>query len=154
MHSWVTRIRTRGYIDVIKGNPDLHKYHPTDDSDPQVKYPHMHKYLQVPIGTYGYPQPIIYFFTPLLQINIIHHVVIILSSSSVIETMILLPFGRLPFSRKTAIISFCGTAPGRSHHAPSTEAARVLSSEREWRIFETVSPPREKALSTSVDVAK
>ena len=121
------------------------QYHPTDDSDPQVK---------VPIGTYGYPQPIIYFFTPLLQINIIHHMVIILSSSSVIETMILLPFGRLPFSRKTAIISFRGTAPGRSHHAPSTEAARVLSSEREWRIFETVSPPREKALSTSVDVAK
>ena len=154
MHSWVTRIRTCGYIDVIKGNPDLHKYHPIDDSDPQVKYLHMHKYLQVPIGTYGYPQPIIYFFTLLPHINIIHHVVIILSSSSVIKTMILLPFGHLPFSRKTAIILFHGTAPGRSHHAPSAEAARVLASEREWRIFKTVSPPRKKALSMFVDVAK
>ena len=65
----------------------------------------------------------------------------------------LLPFGRLLFSLKTVIISSRGMAPGRSHHAPSTEAARVLSSESECRIFETVRPPRENARSTSVDVA-
>jgi hypothetical protein len=34
-----------------------------------------------------------------------------------------------------------------------TAAARVDSSDRECLIFETVSPPHEKALSTSVDVA-
>jgi hypothetical protein len=44
--------------------------------------------------------------------------------------------------------------PGKSHQEPSTEAAHVDSSERECRIFETVNPPREKALSTSVEVAK
>jgi hypothetical protein len=69
-------------------------------------------------------------------------------------TEALLPFGRLPLSRKTAIISSHGTAPCKLHHAPRTEAAHVLSSEREWRIFDTVSPPREKARSTSVEVAK
>ena len=43
----------------------------------------------------------------------------------------LLFFGRLLLSLKTAMTSFRGTAPGRSHHAPSTDAACVLSSERE-----------------------
>jgi hypothetical protein len=66
---------------------------------------------------------------------------------------ILLSFGRLPLSQKTAMISSRGIAPGRSHQDPRTDAARVLSSESLCRIFETVSPPREKARSTSVDVA-
>ena len=51
------------------------------------------------------------------------------------------------------MISSQGMAPGKSHHAPSTDAAQVLSSERECRILETVNPPREKARLTSVDVA-
>jgi hypothetical protein len=65
----------------------------------------------------------------------------------------LLFFGRLPLSLKMATISSRGTAPGKSHHAPNTDAARVLSSDREWRILDTVRPPREKERSTSVDVA-
>ena len=87
MHSWVTWIRTRGYIDVIKGNPDLHKYHPTDDLDLQVKYPHMHKYSppriwvnQVLAGTYRYPQPKIYFHptaTDKYNTSSCYHIIII-----------------------------------------------------------------------------
>jgi hypothetical protein len=65
----------------------------------------------------------------------------------------LLFFGRLPLSLKMAIISSRGTAPGRSHHFPNTDAACVLSSDREWHILDTVRPPHEKACSTSVDVA-
>jgi hypothetical protein len=52
------------------------------------------------------------------------------------------------------MISLCKTAPGNSHHDPRTEAARVDSSESEWRILDTVRPPREKARSTSVELAK
>jgi hypothetical protein len=65
----------------------------------------------------------------------------------------LLSFGHLPLSLKTSIISSHGIALDRSHHAPSTDAAWVLSSESECRIFKTVSPPWEKVCSTSVDVA-
>ena len=65
----------------------------------------------------------------------------------------LLFFGCLPLSLKMAMISSHGTAPGRSHHIPSTDATWVLSSEREWHIFDTVRPPWEKAHSTLVDVA-
>ena len=162
MHSWVTRICTHGYIEVTKGNPDLYKYDTMDDSDSQVKYPHMHKYPpqirvnQVLTGTYGYSQvptskrP--YCIQPSRK-NIIYQV-IITSSPSEVKTTVLFPFGRLLLSRKTVIISSHGTAPGKSHHDLSTEAAHVLSSESEWHIFDTVSPPQEKALSTSVDVAK
>jgi hypothetical protein len=42
---------------------------------------------------------------------------------------------------------------GCSHHDPRTVADLTSESESECRIFETVSPPLENALSTSVDVA-
>jgi hypothetical protein len=64
-----------------------------------------------------------------------------------------LPFGHLALLSNTVMISSFGIAPGREHHDPKTEAARTDSSEREWRILETVKPPWEKARSTSVDVA-
>jgi hypothetical protein len=51
------------------------------------------------------------------------------------------------------MISSRGMADGKSHHELSTVAARVDSSDNEWRILDTVSPPRENARSTSVDVA-
>jgi hypothetical protein len=64
-----------------------------------------------------------------------------------------LPFGLLLFSRKTVIISSRGMAEGKVHHEPRTVAARVDSSDRECLILDTVSPPWENALSTSVEVA-
>jgi hypothetical protein len=64
-----------------------------------------------------------------------------------------LPLLRLALSRKAVIISSHGIASGSEHHEPKTEAAWTDSSQREWRIFETVSPLCEKAHSTSVDVA-
>jgi hypothetical protein len=64
-----------------------------------------------------------------------------------------LPLGRLLLSRRDAIISSCGMAPGSEHHEPKTVAARTDSSQSECRIFDTVRPPREKARSASVDVA-
>ena len=50
-------------------------------------------------------------------------------------------------------ISPHGTKSGNVHQDPSTVAARVNSSERVCCILDTVSPPREKACSTSVEVA-
>jgi len=38
------------------------------------------------------------------------------------------------------------TAPGKSHQSPSTEAACVLSSDKEWRIFETGKTPRREGV--------
>jgi hypothetical protein len=64
-----------------------------------------------------------------------------------------LPLGLLLFSRKVVIISSRGMAEGKSHHELRTVAARVDSSDKECLIFDTVSPPRENALSTSVEVA-
>ena len=64
-----------------------------------------------------------------------------------------LPLGLLLLSLKVAMISSRGIAGGKSHHELNTVAALVDSSEREWRIFKTVRPPRENARSTSVDVA-
>jgi hypothetical protein len=63
-----------------------------------------------------------------------------------------LPF-RLLLSLKIVIISSLGIAPGKSHHEPNTQAARVDSSDSECLILDTVSPPFENARSTSVDVA-
>jgi len=57
------------------------------------------------------------------------------------------------FSLNFEAISPNGTKSVNVHHDPSTVAARVDSSERECRILETVSPPRENARSTSVEVA-
>ena len=76
------------------------------------------------------------------------------TSSELAAAVTLLFFGRLPLSLNTVIISSRGTAPGKSHHEPSTDAAHVLSSDSECRILDTVRPPQEKALSTSVDVAR
>jgi hypothetical protein len=59
----------------------------------------------------------------------------------------------LLLSRRDAIISSRGIAPGSEHQEPKTAAVRTDSSESECRIFETVRPPREKARSASVDVA-
>jgi len=64
-----------------------------------------------------------------------------------------LPLPRLLLSLKASIISSRGIVPEKSHQEPMTAAARVDSSDRECLIFETVSPPHEKALSTSVDIA-
>ena len=64
-----------------------------------------------------------------------------------------LPLGRLALSRNTVISLSRGMASGMEHHEPKTVAARTDSSKRECCIFETVSPPHEKARSTSVDVA-
>ena len=60
----------------------------------------------------------------------------------------------LIFSLNPATISPWGMAPGNEHHDPRTVAARVDSSERECRILDTVRLPREKARSTSVELAK
>jgi hypothetical protein len=110
-------------------------------------------YLWVLVSTHKYLQvKNVIFYMP--QTKILIYQDITTSASSEPVTVILLPFGRLALSRKTAMTSSRGTAPGKSHHAPRTEAAHVLSSESEWRIFDTVSPPREKALSTSVEVAR
>jgi hypothetical protein len=59
----------------------------------------------------------------------------------------------LLFSLKASIISSQGMAPGKSHQEPMIAAAWVDSSDNECLIFEMVSPPHEKALSTSVEVA-
>lgn len=77
---------------------------------------------------------------------------------SVILISLPLPLALLPirelFSLKTETISLRGTNSGNVHQELRTVAARVDSSERECRIFDTVSPPRENARSTSVEVAK
>jgi hypothetical protein len=111
------------------------------------------KYPQVLVGTHKYLQVKNVIFH-MLRRKILIYQDITTSGSSEPVTVILLSFGRLALSRKTAMTSSCGTAPGKSHQAPRTEAARVVSSESEWRIFDTVSLPREKALSTSVEVAR
>ena len=64
-----------------------------------------------------------------------------------------LPLSRLLLSLKTAMMSSRGTASGKLHHDPNTDAAQVDSSEMECLILDTVSPPHKNALSTSVDVA-
>ena len=64
-----------------------------------------------------------------------------------------LPFPHLLFSLKASIISSRGMAPGKSHQEPMTATAQVDSSDNECLIFETVIPPHEKALSTSVELA-
>ena len=65
----------------------------------------------------------------------------------------LLFFGHLLLSLKASMISLRGIAPGRLHHAPNTDAARVLSSDSECLILETIRPPCKNACSTSVEVA-
>jgi hypothetical protein len=65
----------------------------------------------------------------------------------------LLPI-RVLLSLNFDIISLRGIKSGRIHQDPRTVAAQVDSSVRECRIFDTVSPPRENARSTSVEVAK
>ena len=45
-------------------------------------------------------------------------------------------------------------SPGISDHDPKTVAALTDLSLSKWHIFETVKPPLEKALSTSVEEAK
>jgi hypothetical protein len=64
-----------------------------------------------------------------------------------------LPLEHLLLSQMDATTSSCRMAPASEHHEPKTVAARTDSSESECCIFDTVSPPREKAHSTSVDVA-
>jgi hypothetical protein len=111
------------------------------------------EYLQVLVSTHKYLQvKNVIFYMP--QTKILIYQDITTSGSSEPVTIILLPFGCLSLSRKTAMTSSCGTAPGKSHHALRTEAAHVLSSKSEWCIFDTISPLQEKALSTSVEVAR
>jgi hypothetical protein len=102
------------------------------------------KYLWVLTGTYG---------SRYEKIVTSHkHYCISVSTFSTPPEAVSLPF-RLLLSLKIDIISSLGIAPGKSHQEPSTQAARVDSSDSECLIFDTVSPPFENARSTSVDVA-
>src|ERR1700683_4428105 len=58
-----------------------------------------------------------------------------MSVSRVPPTTTSLTLSRLPFSLKALIISFRGTASGKVHQEPKTDAARVDSSESECRIL-------------------
>ena len=53
----------------------------------------------------------------------------------------------------SAMVSFSGIRSGSVDHEPRRALARTLASLKEWRRRDTVSPPREKARSTSVEVA-
>jgi hypothetical protein len=65
-----------------------------------------------------------------------------------------LPLACLLLLLKVLVISSWGMALGKVQQDPNTVAAQTDLSERECLILETVSPPQEKARSTSVDVAE
>jgi len=117
------------------------------------RYPHRIWVIWVLASTHRHPQVLV--STNCKNCTKIYIILVqsYLKSSELIVATLLF-FGRLPLSLNAAIISSRGTAPGRSHHEPRTEAAWVLSSDSECRILETVRPLREKALSTSVEVAR
>ena len=144
----------------LVGDPDCESYS-MGDLDSQVGYLGKSKYLSwiwvmwVLISTHKYPQQLVQIYLTCDSKwwqKLLHYDTTISDISEGRDNM-LLSFGCLPLSLKTSIISSRGTAPARSHHAPSTDTAQVLSDESECCIFKTVNLPWEKACSTSVDVA-
>lgn len=74
-------------------------------------------------------------------------------SGSVAFVIFIFFFGRLDlFLNKSIIVAF-GITPSNLDQDPKIVAARAELSDNECRSLEIVKPPREKARSTSVEVA-